>query len=132
MRALISLFHPLNVPLPTSVVPLASNVVPPPSFPAPLVKEQFPLPARLPPLQNPYLGIVQPTLAPLVLHPHSAQNVLSSRYDHYEAAAPLPSIYDHFEAATSVARAQPSIEEPRVVRQTTLPRHADPYYPYRR
>lgn len=128
MRALISLFHPINVPLPTSVVPLASNVVPPPSFPAPFVKEQFPLPARLPPLQNPYLGIVQPTLTPLVLHPHSAQADLSSPYDHYEAAA----IYDHFEAATSVARAQPSIEEPRVVRQTTLSRHADPYYPYRR
>ena len=104
MKALISLFRPINVPLPTYVAPSASN-----------------------------MAIVQPTYGLQVLYPRPAQAVSSSRYDHYEATAPVPSIYDHYAAAPSVARVQqPSIEEPRVVQQTTFPHHADPYYPYRR
>lgn len=128
MKALISLFRPINVPLPTSVAPLGSNVAPLHSFPAPLVEERFRPSAGLPPLEDPYLPGVQHTHGPLVLHPRSVQVVSSSLYDHYGATAPPSSVYDHYEAAPSVARVQASIEEPRVVRQTTFPHHTDPYY----
>lgn len=128
VKALISLFRPINVPLATSVAPLGSNVAPLHSFPAPLVEERFRPSAGLPPLEDPYLPGVQHTHGPLVLHHRSAQVVSSSLYDHYGATAPPSSVYDHYEAAPSVARVQASIEEPRVVRQTTLPHHTDPYY----
>lgn len=128
VKALISLFRPINVPLPTSVAPLGSNVAPLHSFPAPLVEERFRPSAGLPPLEDPYLPGVQHTHGPLVLHPRSVQVVSSSLYDHYGATAPPSSVYDHYEAAPSVARVQASIEEPRVVRQTTFPHHTDPYY----
>lgn len=129
MKALISFFRPIDVPLPTSVAPLVSNVPHLRSFPAPLVEEeQFHPPTRLHPLEDPYLPGIQRTHDPHVLHSHSSQVVSSSLYNHYGATAQLSLMYDHYEAVPSVAHVQPSIEETHVVRQTTLPHRADPFY----
>ncbi|KAK9277663.1 hypothetical protein L1049_007210 [Liquidambar formosana] len=144
VKTLISLFHPITVPLPASVASPLSNVAPPHSIPASVMEKRFQPPARMPPPRNPYLFGAHHIPFPTALDPRSAQVAQPPLYDHYGPAAhvqpPLydhygpaahvqPPLYDHYGTAANVAHVQPLVEPPlHVAQQTSLPHHTNPYY----
>lgn len=73
VKALISLFRPISVPLPPSAASPLPNVPTPHTIPAPLSEQWVQPPSRLPPIEDPYLYSIHQSHALPALDPRYAK-----------------------------------------------------------